>query len=185
MSELRTNRIVPRDGLPSGSAGGIIQVKHTTKTDTWTHPSPYTSYSQVTGLDVTITPTRSDSKILVTASVNYSTEHWQGYGALFREIDGGGAAIVDGAIGGANVDAPRYSFTGLQYTGAVSDYQMYHGTLTYLDSPNTTSAVTYSIALRGYNVTYAVYCNRGATDRTTNDYYGRGASFITVMEVCG
>ena len=78
MSELRTNRIVPRDGLPSGSAGGIIQVKNTTKTDPWTHPSPYTSYAQVTGLDVTITPTRSDSKILVTASVNYTTAHWQG-----------------------------------------------------------------------------------------------------------
>ena len=28
MSELRTNRIVPRDGLPSGSAGGVIQVVH-------------------------------------------------------------------------------------------------------------------------------------------------------------
>ena len=26
MSELRTNRIIPRDGLPGGSAGGIIQV---------------------------------------------------------------------------------------------------------------------------------------------------------------
>ena len=36
MSELRTNRIIPRDGLPSGSAGGIIQVKSTTKTDTFT-----------------------------------------------------------------------------------------------------------------------------------------------------
>ena len=33
MSELRTNRIVPRDGLPSGSAGGIIQVVSVTKTD--------------------------------------------------------------------------------------------------------------------------------------------------------
>ena len=26
MSELRTNRIVPRDGLVSGASGGIIQV---------------------------------------------------------------------------------------------------------------------------------------------------------------
>ena len=33
MSELRTNRIVPRDGLPSGSGGGIIQVRSCT-TDT-------------------------------------------------------------------------------------------------------------------------------------------------------
>ena len=31
MSELRTNRIIPRDGLPSGSAGGIIQVKSVLK----------------------------------------------------------------------------------------------------------------------------------------------------------
>ena len=28
MSELRTNRIVPRDGLVSGANGGIIQVVH-------------------------------------------------------------------------------------------------------------------------------------------------------------
>ena len=33
MSELRTNRIIPRDGLPSGSAGGIIQVKSVTHTE--------------------------------------------------------------------------------------------------------------------------------------------------------
>ena len=31
MAELRTNRIVPRDGLPSGSFGGIIQVVQTVK----------------------------------------------------------------------------------------------------------------------------------------------------------
>ena len=30
MSELRTNRIIPRDGLPSGSAGSIIQIKQVT-----------------------------------------------------------------------------------------------------------------------------------------------------------
>ena len=35
MSELRTNRIVPRDGLPSGSAGGIIQIRQTLKTDSF------------------------------------------------------------------------------------------------------------------------------------------------------
>ena len=31
MSELRTNRIVPRDGLTSGTFGGIIQVVQTVK----------------------------------------------------------------------------------------------------------------------------------------------------------
>ena len=67
MSELRTNRIVPRDGLPSGSAGGIIQVVSVAKTDifTTTNGVSGTGYTPVTGLAATITPTRSDSKILV------------------------------------------------------------------------------------------------------------------------
>ena len=63
MSELRTNRIVPRDGLPSGSSGGIIQIRSTTKTDPFTTAS--TSFTDVTGLSVSITPTRADSKIFV------------------------------------------------------------------------------------------------------------------------
>ena len=65
MSELRTNRIIPRDGLPSGSSGGVIQVKSVTKTDTFTKPTDTTAFVDITGLSVSITPTRSDSKILV------------------------------------------------------------------------------------------------------------------------
>ena len=57
MSELRTNRIVPRDGLPSGSYGGIIQVKTASATDNNT----ITSSSDTTMLTCTITPQRSDS----------------------------------------------------------------------------------------------------------------------------
>tara|TARA_B100001093_G_scaffold406770_1_gene395290 strand:+ start:758 stop:1315 length:558 start_codon:yes stop_codon:yes gene_type:complete len=185
MSELRTNRIVPLGGLPSGSSGGITQIKNTTKTDPWVHPGTYINYEQVTGLNVSITPTSTDNKILVTASVNFATSYWQGYGALYKKIASGTYSIVDGAVGGANSSAPRYSFTGLQYEGAVQARNQYHGTLTYLDSPNTTSEVTYSIALRGYSNSYAVYCNRNPDDRTSNDYHGRGASFITVMEVSG
>ena len=68
MSELRTNRIVPRDGLPSGSSGGIIQVKSATKTDTQSISGTGSS-ADITGLSVSITPTRSDSKILLSLSV--------------------------------------------------------------------------------------------------------------------
>ena len=50
MSELRTNRIIPRDGLPSGSAGGIIQVKQTVKTDTFSNNTQ--SFVEITGLNV-------------------------------------------------------------------------------------------------------------------------------------
>ena len=71
MSELRTNRIVPRDGLPSGSSGGIIQVVSVTKTDVYYESVSEGSFSSiVTGLTPTITPTRSDSKILITGYVH-------------------------------------------------------------------------------------------------------------------
>ncbi len=62
MSELRTNRIVPRDGLPAGASGGIVQMKHVTGTDAKTTTS--TSFVDM-GIDVTITPTRSDSKFFI------------------------------------------------------------------------------------------------------------------------
>ena len=65
MSELRTNRIVPRDGLPAGSAGGIIQVKSTTMTTTASYSISGMTWTEVTPLTTSITPTRSDSKILV------------------------------------------------------------------------------------------------------------------------
>ena len=183
-SELRVDRIIPTSGVPTGGGGGIVQVKHTTKTDPWSHPGPYAGYSTVTGLDVTITPTRDDSKILITASVNYATQYWQGYGALYRQLSGGSMSVVDGAIGGANGNQPRYSFSSLSYSGSNDAYNQYHGTLSYLDSPSTTSAVTYAIALRSYSNNYRVYCNRNHDDsRTSADYHGRGASFITAMEV--
>ena len=60
MSELRTNRIVPRDGLPSGSSGGIIQVKNNIVTATSNNNTSSNTFWN-TGLSVAIAPTRSDS----------------------------------------------------------------------------------------------------------------------------
>ena len=73
MSELRTNRIVPRDGLPSGSSGGIIQVKQTVKTDTFSKNS--SSWADITGMSVSIAPTRADSKVFVMVDIKIGTDH--------------------------------------------------------------------------------------------------------------
>ena len=85
MSELRTNRIIPRDGLPSGSSGGIIQVKSTTKTDTFSVTG--TTTSDITGMSISITPTRSDSKILVSYNLSVSIQHggYSGFIFLLRD----------------------------------------------------------------------------------------------------
>ena len=107
MSELRTNRIVPRDGLPSGSAGGVIQVKQTIKTDTFSTSS--TSYVDITGLSVSITPTRSDSKILVECQIYNSNTNAVNFFRLLR-----GSTFIEQPSGtsssGANYNAHGFSY---------------------------------------------------------------------------
>ena len=67
MSQLKVNSIVPVGGLPSGSNGGIIQVKQSFKNDTFSAAS--TSMTDITGMSVAITPSATSSKILIFADL--------------------------------------------------------------------------------------------------------------------
>jgi len=185
-SELRVDKIIPTTGVPTNGGGGIIQVQQTAKTDTWAGDmaTNYPNFEEVTGLNVSITPKFSSSKILVTASVSYNTQYWQGFGQLWRGIGGASRSLLEGAVGAAAGNRPRFTFSSNQYHGnSTYPYQMYHGTVNYLDSPNTTQAVSYSIAMRTFASSWNVYVNRNHNDRDEVDYYGRGISTITVMEV--
>ena len=150
-SELRVDRIVPTTGVPTGGGGGIIQVVQTAKTDTWASDmaTNYPNFEEVTGLNVSITPKFATSKILVTASVNYNTGYWQGFGQLWRGIGGATRALLPGAVGAVAGNRVRFTFSSNQYHGdSTNSYQMYHGTVNYLDSPNTTSQITYEMYMR-------------------------------------
>ena len=174
MSELRTNRIVPRDGLPSGSAGGIIQVRSTTITTAPTFTQ--SSYTDLTGLAVSITPTRSDSKVLIMVNIHaISNSSTQAYFRIFRTSDN--TAVCVGDASGSRVQA----------TMGTNYYYQGNSTLScsmnFLDSPATTSNFTYKIQTRTQNGG-GIYVNRSVTD-ADSAYSGRFASSITVMEVSG
>ena len=62
-SELRVDRIIPTAGVPTGGGGGIIQVKSTTITNTFTNDQE--TFTDITGVTVTITPKFSTSKMLI------------------------------------------------------------------------------------------------------------------------
>lgn len=181
MSELRTNRIVPRDGLPSGSAGGIIQVKSVTKTDSESLTST-TTETLIPGLEVTITPTRSDSKILIMLTVQAMTgANFSGHYMVLKR--GSTNICVGDSAGSRN----RATFM----LGAPSTYDLDQNTwgpgnvsITHLDSPATTSAVTYGIYHADQNTDNTLYINRSVTDSDTVGYV-RTASSITVMEISG
>ena len=182
MSELRTNRIVPRDGLASGASGGIIQVVSVTKTDAAlvedTAAGSFTS-SNVSGLDLTITPTRSDSKILLMVSIYVGHE---GTVPRFGFVIYKGGSALNGAIGDAAGSRVRVTGINNQSAGSGSLSPL---TANHLDSPSTTSAITYGIRLfNGSNSTQQLYINRShvATDSAR---FGRPISSFTAMEVSG
>ena len=90
MSELRTNRIIPRDGIPSGSNGGIIQVKYVMSDTQQNFGNTSNQYQNITELALSFTPVRSDSIIHVRTVFNvhvYTDQSWDEAFASFRLRD--------------------------------------------------------------------------------------------------
>ena len=178
MSELRTNRIVPRDGLVSGTGigGGIIQVKSTTKTDAFSDSS--TNFVDVTGLSVSITPTRSDSKILVLCSVNLNSNA-ENFAYLRLMRDSTAIFVGDASNNRARVSAMYYVGGSSLNEGICETRSIIH-----MDAPSTTSATTYKIQVQAFGGG-SVHVNKTHRDSNESGYDGRFASSITAMEVSG
>lgn len=154
--------------LTNKTAGTVLQVVSTTKTDTFTTASTNT-YVDVTGLSVTITPTSSTSKILILASVHQ---------AASGEPTGFQIVRDSTAIGIGTASGSRFVASA---AGAAGDGNRVTSlNVNYLDSPSTTSSVTYKIQVRGYN--NGVSVNRTPNDTDAN-VSARPVSTITVMEI--
>ena len=176
MSELRTNRIVPRDGLPSGSSGGIIQVRQSVKTDTGTQSVDGGALTN-TIVAQSITPTRSDSKILVEFVVNISSNSTMNRLAAVLTRDG---SAISGAVADSTGDNKTENTVCINAPNANEPYMLCGK---FLDSPATTSAVTYGVKIRtGTSSTITIYINRQGSE-SNNSYIMRGTSSITCTEV--
>ena len=174
MSELRTNRIVPRDGLPSGSSGGIIQVKMGTFTDRFTTNS---STMVDTGLSGSITPTRADSKILVNVSLG-SFANGTGLKRAFMNIVRDSTNVI---VGDADTGHEVTAAVNTRASGYASGTQIPLSFMV-LDSPATTSSVTYKVQASRGSDSGDVYLNYAEVG---DSYSGNTASTIVVMEVSG
>ena len=181
MSELRTNKIVPRDGLPvSASGGGIIQVVSVTKTDAESLTGSSTP-QLIPGMQATITPQSASNKILVMVSLYASVAG--SYAAQYAVLRRDSTDICVGSAAGSRNRA-TISLQDPNHYGDAS-YGPGFAAVNHLDSPATTSAVTYSLyhaeADNGGN---GFYVNRSVTD-TDNTNFNRVTSSITLMEICG
>ena len=175
MSELRTNRIIPRDGLPSGSAGGIIQVRSTTFTDNATYAISGMTWTEVTGLTTTITPTRSDSKILcmVTIGAIESNGHNQRFGMALRRNS---TNIGVNTQSGGNHTRANWASRGQNVGNIVSNWACFN----HLDSPASTSQQTYRVMITTEG-SQTLYVNRSESDADSSSVF-RCASSLTLME---
>ena len=172
MSELRTNRIVPRDGLVSGAGvgGGIIQVKQTVvKTHVSRSGGGVAVRYDIPGMSVTITPTRSDSKILVRYVANVSQSSADGNGLLRIQKNG---SFISGFNGSDGTVANGSNFIRLN-----SHWELGSFSGEYLDDAGTTSAITYQLQW-SMESGRTIYLNR----RGGSAEYGT-VSTITAMEV--
>jgi len=158
--------------------GGILQVVSTVKTDTFTSSVAPGASADITGLTVTITPKSASSKILVQGYVNTDMVAVDQAGSVLTVLRDSTALAIGDAAG---TRQRRTTGGGLN----PSDFAQSNSAFTILDSPATTSAITYKIAISTMSsLTRTVYVNRSVDD--TNDVYSaRTASSITVMEVAG
>jgi len=154
-------------------AGSVRQVLQAVKADTQSTSSA--TFGDITGLSVSITPTSASSKILITASVSRGTDTAQITNFQFMRDST--------AIGIADTAGSRVRATMSMYFGSADSVShIGTGTMTYLDSPATTSATTYKVQFRSQGTGNISYINRNAADGD-NSAVPRTISSITVMEI--
>lgn len=155
---------------PAGGGGKVLQVVSTTKTDAFTTTS--TTFTDITGLSVSITPTASTSKILVLYNVSGS----QAVAAQIAQarLMRGSTAINVGDASGTRTQATSDPFS---VAGPIVGTTVVGS---FLDSPATTSATTYKFQIQTSGGTAYVNRTEDATDSTLRS---RTVSTITVMEI--
>ena len=161
----------------TATAGKILQVLQAVKTDTFSSAS--TTYTNITGLNLAITPSATSSKILVNVSFNHQSntqDRWRAF-----QITRGSTAIY---IGDANGYHTRASVMTTLQSATGDGSTIENSFIQFLDSPNTTSATTYYLQGKVQSGGASFVINRPRnTDNA--DYIGAVASSITLMEVAG
>jgi len=160
--------------LPAGVGGKVLQVISVDKKDTFNTPA--TTFTDVPGLSVQITPSATSSKILITgALVCSSGSHWV-FARLMR--DSTPVLVPSGTLG--NRSTANFGFGTYQPANYMPQTLAIHA----LDSPTSTSLLTYKIQIEGYNGASEIYVNRTGRDSDDSSGYDmRGCSTICVMEI--
>jgi len=165
---------VQRAAMPTGS---VIQTVSVVKTDTFAG-SIGAVWLDLSGLSASITPTSATNKILVTVDVKGSGSY--GTSIIRTRLLRDSTPVYVGDAAGS-----RPQSLGQFYIGSAADNIHYLAQLggSYVDSPATTSTITYKIQIGSDGVSQTVYVNRTQGDRDNAYFDSRSAASITLMEI--
>jgi hypothetical protein len=153
--------------------GKVLQVVSTAKTDTFSMSGP--TFTDVTGLSASITPSSASNKIMIIVSIMGTSDSINS--TFMSRLMRGATAI---GISDASGNRIRTTWGTNDTPGGAVSMSI---SLTFLDSPNTTSATTYKVQLsETRNEGGTVYVNRQNSD-SDDVQVPRGISTITVMEI--
>jgi len=153
--------------LPTGS---VLQVVQVAKTDAYS-ASINSTWTDITGLSASITPSSASNKILVMVSIG--------------SVYGVNNSILKLVRGSTDIFVGDSATSRTQ--GTLSDLNAYingiPASFSYLDSPSTTSSTTYKMQGWVYNG-YTLYINQGGQD-AASAFRFRTPSSIILMEIKG
>ena len=163
--------------LASGVGGKILQVVQTFKTDAFSRSS--TSFGDITGMSVSITPASSSNKILIVCHLSVGT-NGNGYVGfrLLRDSTNIGHSTALDSQSSSNTRDSAFAFG-----DESSQAQNKLNTVSYsfLDTPSSTSSLTYKLTVRTWSST-TFRLNRPQFVGNAA-YTMTGTSSITAMEV--
>jgi len=159
--------------LVANAGGGKIgQVVSTFKSDAFS--STADGFFDITGLSVSITPSATSSKVLVISDLALSASDFASYNIGFKVLRGSTSIGISTAGASSSLN---YS-GGFNFNTSTGVAYAFGNSKIFLDSPSSTSSLTYKVQGSKFDSAGTFYLNRKGN--TAN--YG-GASSITVMEV--
>jgi len=163
-------------GTATGFAGGkVLHIEQVVKTDTTSTTVLNSAVADITGMTVTMPASVATSRYLVFWDLNLGLTGNHTFSLVLTRVVGG--VETNPYVG--DTAGSRNRVSSAQITPHAEG--IVGSAIQYLDSPATTSAVTYKIKW-GLNYAGTGYLNRGHSDADATNQV-RTASSITVMEI--
>lgn len=168
------NEIVDSSGEIAVGGGAILQVKNTLTSSR----NSYTGNNNNVGTNISpintaITPSATSSKVWITITITFEAGHDTVF-ELYRNST---------VIGRNTASSSRWSGTFIPGYDVDTASTPRTNTYTYLDSPNTTSAITYKLYVHSSNGSNQTFRLNRSFNSAGTDSYEIGTSSMTLMEV--